>query len=252
MVAFGVHVDLGAGVADDKHRLDIGALFECLVDGALQLQRLAGAVAIVGGDDEFAVGVLDAAGDGFGGETAEHHRMHRADARARQHRHRGFGDHRHVQRDAVALRHAEPDQRVRHAAGFGMEFAVADAAHRGLRVIAFPDDGDGIGVLRQMAVEAVDADVEDTVLEPFDVDGVPAPVAHFRGRGDPVEPADLVAPKAIRIAQRARVVGGILRRGGARRGERGVGDGKQMIGVGHVGASPRGTRHVLSRAVRVG
>jgi len=103
MVAFGVHADLGAGVADDEYRLDIGALFERLVDGALQLQRLAGAVAIVGGDYEFAVGVLDAAGDGFGRKAAEHHRMHRADARARQHRHCGFGDHRHVQRDAVAL-----------------------------------------------------------------------------------------------------------------------------------------------------
>ncbi len=52
-------------------------------------------------------GVVDADGELVGGEAAEHHRVHGADARAGQHRDHGLGDHRHVDDDPVALGDAE-------------------------------------------------------------------------------------------------------------------------------------------------
>jgi hypothetical protein len=63
-----------------------------------------------------AAAVVDAIGDRVRREAAEHHRMHRADARAGEHRHRGFGNHRQVDGDDVALGHAERAQRVGEAA----------------------------------------------------------------------------------------------------------------------------------------
>ena len=46
-------------------------------------------------------------------EAAEDHRVHGADARAREHGDRELGDHRHEQRDAVALLDAPGPQRRR-------------------------------------------------------------------------------------------------------------------------------------------
>jgi hypothetical protein len=51
--------------------------------------------------------------------TAEHHRVDRANARARQHRKRGLGNHGHVNQNAVAFDHAKVSQQDRgHALHF--------------------------------------------------------------------------------------------------------------------------------------
>ncbi len=51
--------------------------------------------------------VVDANGEFRRGESTEHHRVHRADARAGEHRDRRFRHHRHVDDDPVTLAHAE-------------------------------------------------------------------------------------------------------------------------------------------------
>ena len=48
-------------------------------------------------------GVVDARREFVRGEPAEHHRVHRAEPCARQHRDHRLGHHRHVDDDAVAL-----------------------------------------------------------------------------------------------------------------------------------------------------
>ena len=57
--------------------------------------------------DQLRLGILDAGREFFRGKAAEHHRMHRADPRAGQHRDHGFRHHRHIEDDAVALGDAE-------------------------------------------------------------------------------------------------------------------------------------------------
>ena len=63
----------------------------------------------------------------------------RADARAGEHRHGRFGNHRQVDRDAVALAHAEVAQRVGEPADARVQFAIADALGGQRRVVAFED-----------------------------------------------------------------------------------------------------------------
>ena len=93
---------------------------------ALSGTVLAAAQALVGGDDDVALAVLDAVGQAVGREAAEHHRMDRADARAGQHGVGRLGDHRQVDRDAIALLGAQLLQRVGHAADFGVQLAIGD------------------------------------------------------------------------------------------------------------------------------
>ena len=54
-------------------------------------------------DDDHRLGVLDAGRELGRGEPAEHHRVHRPQPGAGEHRDDGLGHHRHVDDDAVAL-----------------------------------------------------------------------------------------------------------------------------------------------------
>jgi hypothetical protein len=74
-----------------------------LVDGGLQRDLLAAAHLAVGGDQRHRAGVDDALLHALRGEAAEHHRVRRADARARLHRDHRLDRHRHVDEDALAL-----------------------------------------------------------------------------------------------------------------------------------------------------
>jgi hypothetical protein len=69
----------------------------------------------VGGDQHLRFGVVDPIGQRLGAEAAEHDAVGGADAGARQHRDGGFGDHRQVDVDPIARRHAETLQRVGEA-----------------------------------------------------------------------------------------------------------------------------------------
>ena len=73
-------------------------------------------------------------------------------------------------RDAVALLDAEVAQRVGELADARMQLAVADALRGRGRVVGFPDDGDLVAARGEVAVEAVDADVELAVGVPADVE----------------------------------------------------------------------------------
>ena len=110
-----------------------------LVDVLLERNGLAAAPAFVGRDDDLAVAIVDAAGDRFRREAAEDHRMHRADARAGQHRHRRVGHHRHVDGDAVALLDALRLEHIGEAADPLVQLRVGDLGVGAGRV-ALPDD----------------------------------------------------------------------------------------------------------------
>ena len=169
------------GVAlDDDDVLDARRVFERGVGEFLELNVFAGAQRDVRGDEQFAFGIVDAARERIRTEPAEHHGMNRADARAAEHGHGGFGNHRHVNRHAVALLDAERFQDVGKLADLGVQFRVGDAVHVVLR-FALPDDGGLLAACLEMAVEAVDGDVELAVLKPSVLDlprgGVPVEFA---------------------------------------------------------------------------
>jgi hypothetical protein len=111
---------------------------------------------------------------------------------------------------------------------FVVQLAIGDLAVV-LGIVAFPDDGDLVGALRQMAVDAVLRDVGHAVLEPFDRDAmrIERGVLHLGVRLDPVDAFAVLAPEAVRIRNRAlvhRLVLGIVDEGALRPFHRNVVD----------------------------
>ena len=170
----------------------------------LERHLAAAAQAFVGGDDDFRLAILDAAGERIRREAAEHHGMDGADARAGQHGVGRFRDHRQVDGDAIAFLDVAVAQNVGEAADLVVQLLIGDVLGI-FRIVAFPDDGGLVASGVQMAVDAVVGDVGGAVLEPFDRDVV------FGERGvldlgemlHPVDALGLLGPKAVGIGERA-------------------------------------------------
>ncbi len=149
-------------------------------------------------------GVLDPGGEFLGGKAAEHHRVHRADPRAGQHRNHGFRHHRHIEDDAVAFCHPE----ILHDRGERFHFIEQ------LRVSEFGDAACERRIVDQchlVGASARDVAVERVVAGVDHTTGKPAAVGPQRGieyllRGlDPVDLARRLAPEPFGVGERAGV-----------------------------------------------
>ena len=197
------------GIAlDDDDVLDARRVLERGVSEFLERDVFAGAQRNIGGDEELALGIVDAAGQRVRAEPAEDDRVNRADTRAAEHGHGGFGNHRHVDGHAVALLDAERFEDVRELADFGVQLRVGDVFDFLFR-FALPDDGGLISARCQMAVEAVGRDIELAVLEErvFDLSrgGVPDVLAGDGGFLEPVERVGLFQPELFRLIDGAAI-----------------------------------------------
>jgi hypothetical protein len=142
--------------------------------------------------------VVDPDGQLVGREPAEDHRVHRADPRAREHRDRGLGHHRHVDHHAVAHADAQTGQdpgeprdlvaelRVRVGAPGVRDGGVVD--QRGLLAPARVD----------VPVERVVADVEPPVGEP-PVEGRVGVVERAGGGDIPVDSPCCLQPEGLGV-----------------------------------------------------
>ena len=106
-----------------------------------------------------------------------------------------FGDHRHVDRDAVARLDAELLQHVGELADFAVQILVAQ--HAGVARLAFPDDG-GLVLAGggQVPVEAVVAGVELAADEPLRERLVP--LEHLVPGLEPVQALGGLPPRTLR------------------------------------------------------
>ena len=126
--------------------------------------------------------------------------MDGADTRASEHRCRRFGDHRHVDHHAVAAFDAAGLEQVGEAAGLFVELLVSpDVALA--RLVGLEDQRGAVPVLGEVAVEAVDRQVELTVGVPGNVEivFVERPVAGLRRKFVPGEPPRLVEPETVGV-----------------------------------------------------
>ena len=112
----------------DEDVLDRRGLRDGLVGVLLHRRGLAAAELAVGGDQELGLGVLDAGLQRARREAAEHHAVHGAQARARQHGDRRLGDHRHLDRHPVARLHPELGEGVGGLADLALQVGVGDRA----------------------------------------------------------------------------------------------------------------------------
>ena len=138
----------------------------------------------------------------FRREAAEHHRMHRADPRAGQHREHRFRHHRHIEDDAVALGDAE----ILHHGGERLHLlehlGIGEFRDRvGERRIV--DQRDLVGAsARDVAIERVVAGVDHGAGEPAAIRAHRG-IEDLFGGLDPVDLARRLGPKAFRVSQRA-------------------------------------------------
>ena len=131
--------------------------------------------------------------------------MNRADAGASQHRNRGLGDHREIDRDPIAFLDAAPLQHVGEPAHSLVQLAVGDPPILA-GVVALPQDRGLPGTFRQVAIDAVVGCVERPVLIPGDADIAPERgVPHLGERPDPIDALAVLGPKAVRLGERLSV-----------------------------------------------
>ena len=127
-VAAGLHRDLAAGAVHDQHVRDAVEPAQGLVDLRLQGEQRSAPPARVRRDHGRAVAVEDALAQRVRAEAAEHHRVRRADARASQHRDRGFGNHGQVDRHAITAADTQRLERVGAATNLVEQLAVGQRA----------------------------------------------------------------------------------------------------------------------------
>ena len=136
------HVAAGVLMADDElDAIDAGRvkLVHRRVHVGLERHCPPAALALVLRDHGLAERVLDPIGDRRRRESAEDHRMDRANPRAGQHRRHDLRRHPHVDRDPVALADAAATQLIRQPADLGVQFAVRNRLVV-RRLVAFPQD----------------------------------------------------------------------------------------------------------------
>ena len=117
--------------------------------------------------DAFGLGVINAYGQFVGRKTAKHNRVDRPDASARQHCHNRFGNHGHVNQNAVAFAHALGCQTACKTSNFVAQLGIRQstlaacdgAVVNDCRLIAAP--------CVHVAVNGVVTCVHQTVAEPL-------------------------------------------------------------------------------------
>ncbi len=150
----------------------VGLAAKGLIGGVFERHDVAAPPAAVGGDHSLDWLSLMRSRRRIGGEAAEDDRVDRADAGAGQHGDRGFGDHRQVDGDAVALRDAQAQKHVGELADLAVQVPIGQDAL--IARLAFEDDRGFVAARAvQVPVQAVGGDVELPAEEPLGVGRVP-------------------------------------------------------------------------------
>ena len=161
---------------------------------SLQRHRAAVAQALVLRDQDLAAHVVHAIRQGIRGKPAEDDRVRRAEPGAGEHRHRGLGDHPHVDPDRRALPHAQLLEGVREAHHLRLEVGERDRPPLVLG-LALPVVGDLVAVPGlDVPIDAVVGDVELAADVPLRVRLVP-----LVERLEVLEPGDPLA--ALRLPE---------------------------------------------------
>ena len=166
------HANRCAGPLDNDDCLNGRRIVERLVHVGLELDDLAAPPAAVGGNNELGLAVVKPVLDSFGTKATEDHRVNRTDAGAGQHRNDRLGDHRQVERHAIAGTHTHVFKNMRETAYVEMQLFVSNRAD--IARLAFEDQC-SLVLARgaKMAVETVLRDVQFATGEPLRMRGVP-------------------------------------------------------------------------------
>ena len=207
-----VHVLPGATHHEDG--VDAGAPLHGLVDLGLECRRRTSPIPAVGGDHEASTGVEDSIGDGVGSEAPEDDRVGGTHASTGEHGDYCFGDHRHVDRHAVARFDPELLERMGRLRHSSEELTVGDVLGIALW-LPHPVEGHLVGLaIGHVAIEAADGGVQRAVGKPASEGRLP--LEGGSERGGPRQHLGLGGPPGLGILGR---LGVDCRRGVRRLGE---------------------------------
>ena len=169
---FDVYFLTGALENNDAFHRRIVAL-QRIVHVLFQRHHSTAAISTIGGHHDRRSAIDDTILDALCAETTEHHRVHRTDACASQHRDRRLRNHRHVNNHPRPFLRAVAQQHICKPAHLAMELCVGERALFPRR-FALPDDG-GLVLPRcaEMPVEAVFGDIDFSADEPLCIRAFP-------------------------------------------------------------------------------
>ena len=148
---------------------------------------------------ELGFGVIDAISKRVRAEAAENDTMHGADPGAGQHRDRKLGDHRKIDRDPIALPHAQLLQHIGEPIDLAVEIPIGERAS--VARLTFPDERSFVAASgRDMTVETVGAHVELPADEPLRVGRIPG--EHLVPGLHPLELTGHPGPESLEILVR--------------------------------------------------
>ena len=178
------------------HFCHAGRFGQGFVNVLFQRQLLAATPAIVGGDLQLGLGVVVAVGDRFAGKTAKNHGMHRPNPSTGQHGNDQLGNHRQVDRDHVALRHAQRLEDPGELADLAMQLGVSELPR--VSRLAFPDECQLVLDGRaEMPVETVERGVCFSADEPLG-EGL-FPIEHALPRLNQCNSSAGTSPKTLQV-----------------------------------------------------
>lgn len=183
-VPSGRHGHVGTGAFEDKDMADVGALLQRIVDNLLCANQLSTALALISSDDNLALGVDDTIAEGVGRETGEDNRVDGANSAAGEEGNKSLGNHGEVDGDGVSLTHTHVLQHICQLGDLAQELAVGHVAAT-IGLVGLIDDGNPVGVLDGMAIDAVVGGIELALNKPSVV---------ALGKGAGVNGLEILAP----------------------------------------------------------
>lgn len=160
--------DVSASAFVDQHAGNVGALLESLIDDALGANDLATTAALIGGDDDLGLSVDHTVPQRVRGETSEDDGVNSANTRASQEGNEGLGNHGKVDGNGITLLDTLLLEGPGDAGDLTEELAVGDGAAL-IGLVGLVDDGNLVGVLDGVTVDAVVGSVQTTLNEPGDI-----------------------------------------------------------------------------------
>lgn len=146
--------DIGSGALVNQAASDTRALLECVIHNLLGRDNLSSTLALVAGDDNLGLGVVDTVAERVGRETGKNDRVYGTDTRAGKECDNCLGDHGEVDRNSVALLDAQLLEDVCSLADLAEKLAIGhDTAL--IWLVSLVDDGCLVWVLDRMAIDAV-------------------------------------------------------------------------------------------------
>lgn len=146
--------DVGSGALVDQAAGDAWALLECIVHNLLGGNNLSSTLALVAGDDNLGLGVVDTVAERIGRETGENDRVYGTDTCAGKECDECLRNHGEVDRNSVALLDAHLLEDVCGLADLAEKLAIGQGTAL-VGLVSLVDDGCLVWVLDRMAIDAV-------------------------------------------------------------------------------------------------